>query len=156
MINLTDKISCPKCNMKIDTKTELDEHTDELVQDENFDKILEVNSQNWESEVLQSEMLVLVEFWHTSCQSCKEFNPIFTQVAKEKNNQLKFVKLNVLSNVENRTLAIKYGLTSTPTLIFFCNGKPIATRIKRDGFETKERLKQLIDKMKSECSDKRR
>jgi len=156
MINLTDKISCPKCNMKIDTKTELDEHTDELVQDENFDKILEINSQNWESEVLKSEILVLVEFWHTSCQSCKEFNPIFIQVAKENNNQLKFVKLNVLSNVENRALAIKYGLTSTPTLIFFCNGKPIATRIERDGFETKERLKQLIDKMKSECSDKRR
>ena len=97
--------------MKINSKTELDRHTDELVQDENFDKILEVNSQNWESEVLQSEMLVLVEFWHTSCQSCKEFNPIFVQVAKEKKNQLKIVKLNVLSNVDNRALAIKYGLT---------------------------------------------
>jgi thioredoxin 1 len=156
MINLTDKISCPKCNMKIDTKTELDRHTDELVQDENFDEILEVNSQNWKSEVLQSEMLVLVEFWHTSCQSCKEFNPIFIQVAKEMKNQLKFAKLNVLSNVDNRALAIKYGLTSTPTLIFFCNGKHIATRVERDGFETKERLKQLINKMKSECSDKRR
>jgi thioredoxin 1 len=156
MINLTDKISCPKCNMKIDTKTELDEHIDELVQDELFNNILEVNSQNWESEVLKSEILVLAEFWHTSCQSCKEFNPIFTQVAKENNNQLKFVKLNVLSNVENRALAIKYGLTSTPTLIFFCNGKPIATRVERDGFETKERLKQLIDKMKNKCSEKRR
>ena len=71
MINLTDKISCPKCNMKIDTKTELDRHTDDLVQDKNFDKILEVNSQNWDLEVLQSEMLVIVEFWHTSCQSAK-------------------------------------------------------------------------------------
>lgn len=156
MIHLTDKISCPKCNMKINSKTELDRHTDELVQDENFDKILEVNSQNWESEVLQSEILVLVEFWHTSCQSCKEFNPIFVQVAKEKKNQLKFVKLNVLSNADNRALAIKYGLTSTPTLIFFCNGKPITTRTERDGFETKERLKQLIYKMKTECSDKRK
>jgi len=156
MIHLTDKISCPKCNMKINSKTELDTHTDELVQDEIFDKILEVNSQNWESEVLQSEILVLVEFWHVGCQSCKEFNPIFIQVAKEKKNQLKFVKLNVLSNANNRALAIKYGLTSTPTLIFFCNGKPIATRVERNGFETKERLKQLIDKMKRECLDKNR
>ena len=155
MINLTDKISCPKCNMKINTKTELDSHTDELVDDEHFDNILEVDSQNWESQVLQSERLVLVEFWHASCQACKEFNPLFIQVAKEKKNELKFVKFNVLSNAENRELAIKYGLTSTPTLIFFCDGKPIATKVGRDGFETKERLKQLIDKMKSEFSPKR-
>jgi thioredoxin 1 len=142
--------------MKINTKTELDLHTNKLSQDEDFDKILEVNSQNWESEVLQSEILVLVEFWHASCQSCKDFNPIFIQVAKEKKNELKFVKFNVLSSANNRALAIKYGLTSTPTLMFFCNGKPIATKVNRDGFETEEKLKQLINKMKSECTIKRK
>ena len=156
MINLKDKISCPKCNIKINTKTELDLHTNKLAQDEDFDKILEVNSQNWESEVLQSEIFVLVEFWHASCQSCKDFNPIFIQVAKEKKNELKFVKFNVLSSANNRALAIKYGLTSTPTLMFFCNGKPIATKVNRDGFETEEKLKQLINKMKSECTIKRK
>ncbi len=141
--------------MKINSKTELDKHAEQLVQDEHLDIVLEVNSQNWESEVLQSEMLVIVEFWHTSCKSCKEFNPLYLQVAKEYEDRLKFVKLNVLKNSDNRALAVKYGLTSTPTLIFFCDGKPIATRVERDGFETKERLKQLINDMKSECSDKR-
>ena len=71
-------------------------------------------------------------------------------------NQLKFVKLNVLKNSDNRAIAIKYGLTSTPTLVFFCDGKPIATKVERDGFETKERLKQLVNEMKSECSEKRK
>ena len=154
-MNLTDKLSCPKCNMKINSKTELDKHAEEMVQDENLDIVLEVNSQNWESEVLQSKRLVIVEFWHTYCNSCKEFNPLYIQVAKEYENRLKFVKLNVLKNSDNRSLAVKYGLTSTPTLIFFCDRKPIATRVERDGFETKERLKQLINEMISECAEKK-
>ena len=156
MITLTDSISCPKCNMKISSKTELDKHDEEFVQDSVHNTVLEVDSQKWELEVLKSYGLVLVEFWHTSCPSCKEFNPILLQVAKEHKDQLKFVKLNVLKNSDNRNIAIKYGLTSTPTLVFFCDGKPIATRVERDGFETKERLKQLINEMKKECSKKRK
>ena len=156
MITLTDTLSCPKCNMKISSKTELDKHNEEFVQDSIHNTVLEVNSQKWELEVLKSNRLVLVEFWHTNCPSCKEFDPILVQVAKEYKNQLKFVKLNVLKNSDNRAIAIKYGLTSTPTLVFFCDGKPIATKVERDGFETKERLKQLVNEMKSECSEKRK
>ena len=156
MRNLTDRISCPNCNIKIDSKIETDKHVEELVQNDLFDTVLEVNSQNWELEVLQSDILVLVEFWHANCPSCKEFNPIFVQVAKEYEDQLKFVTLNVLRNSDNRGIAIKYGLTSTPTLVFFCDGKPIATKVERDGFETNERLKQLINDIKSECSEKRK
>lgn len=157
MRNLAERNSCPKCNMKINSETELDKNVQKSVQD-NSDSILEVGYRNWELEVLHSDVLVLVEFWHTSCPSCKEFNPIYLQVANESKNKgyIKFVKLNVLENKNNRAIAIEYGLTSTPTLVFFCDGIPIATKVERDGFETKERLKQLINNMKNKCSEKRK
>ena len=119
------------------------------------DSVLEVNAKNWEKEILSSEKLVLVEFWHESCPSCKEFAPIFSKVSKEYNDELKFCKLNVLKNKENKDLAIKYGLVSTPTLIFFCNGKTILTKEDRDGFETKERFIRLIQDMKNKCSEEK-
>ena len=156
MRNLTKKISCPKCDLRIDSKTELEKNVQKSVQDNIMDTVLEVDYLNWELEVLKSDMLVLVEFWHTSCSSCKEFNPIYLQVAKENKDHIKFVKLNVLENKNNRSIAIEYGLTSTPTLVFFCDGISITTKVERDGFETKERLKQLINNMKNKCYKQRK
>jgi thioredoxin 1 len=114
--------------------------------------ILEVNSKNWKHYVLESKNLVLVEFWHETCPSCKEFDPIYIDVAKEYQNKLKFIKFNVLKNKENRNLAVKYGLTSTPTLIFFCDGKLLVTKEEREGFESKEQFKRLIDEMQNKCN----
>ena len=153
---LTNKVSCPKCDVKIDSKTELDKNVQKSVQDNVMDAVLEVDYQNWELEVLKSDMLVLVEFWHIGCLSCKDFNPIYIQVAKENKDHRKFVKLNVLENKNNRGIAIEYGLTSTPTLVFFCDGMSIAIKVERDGFETKERLEQLIRGMKIKCFEQRK
>jgi thioredoxin 1 len=104
--------------------------------------VLEVNSNDWEKEVLQSDTLVLVNFGHQRCGWCLRLEPIYNDVAKDYNNKVKFVKFDVLTNNENQRLATKYGVMSTPSLIFICEGRSVETVI---GFQSKERLKQLID-----------
>ena len=148
---MPENISCPKCNLNLNTKTEIDKHTSEHIYKDPVNPILEVNSKEWEKKILKSKMLVLVEIWHQNCPACKDFAPIYKKSAIEFKNKLSFFKLDVLKNKENRDLAIKYGLTSTPTLIFFCNGKKIASKEDRDGFETEEQFRNLLNTMIKKC-----
>jgi thioredoxin 1 len=104
--------------------------------------VLDVNADDWEREILQSNTLVLVDFWHEQCPWCKRLDPIYEEVSKEYGTKVKFAKLNVLSSPKNQQIAAKYGIIGTPTLVFFCDGKPIETVA---GFQPKERLKQLLD-----------
>lgn len=144
-------IKCPKCGIKLNSKVEFEKHVKGLIEGDLLDSVLEVNAKNWEEEILQSDLLVVVEFWHDSCPSCKSLAPIYMEVANEYKDKIKFAKLNVLTSKDNRDIAVKYGVMSTPTLIFFCDGKSIATKVGRDGFETKERLKKLINDIISKC-----
>ena len=105
---------------------------------------LDVTADDWEKEILQSDTLVLVDFWHERCPWCKRLDPIYSEVAEEHGDKVKFAKLNVLESHENQHIAVEYGVMGTPTLIFFCNGRPIETAV---GFQPKERLSQLIDDM---------
>ena len=66
------------------------------------------------------------------------------EVAEEFKGKVKFVKMNVLSSHENNNLAAENGVMGTPTLIFYCEGRPVGTAV---GFQPKERLKQLVDDM---------
>jgi thioredoxin 1 len=104
--------------------------------------VLEVNADNWEKEILQSNTLVVVDFWHERCPWCVRLDPIFSRVSKEYLNKVKFAKINVLANEENRNIAAKYGIMGTPTLVFFCLGRPVETVT---GFQPMERLKQIIN-----------
>ena len=116
--------------------------------------VIEVNSDSWETEVLKSEGLVVVDFWHQQCPWCARLAPIFSEVAKEYWDKAKFASLNVLSSHENQHIALHLGLMSTPTLVFFCQGKPIFAAA---GFQTKERIKQLVEdalKNYKECAGK--
>jgi thioredoxin 1 len=148
---LSEKINCPKCNLNLNTSTEFEEHIKESSKDVH-DPILDVNSKNWEKQILKSKKLLMVEFWHKSCPACKDFAPMLNEVANKYEEKMKFFRLNVLENKENRELAVKYGLTSTPALIFFCNGKSIATKEDREGFETKHQFEKLIKDMINNCS----
>lgn len=105
-------------------------------------EVVEVSSVDWEREILQHETLVIVDFWHERCPWCKKLEPIYSEVAKEYKDKVKFAKINVLESDENQQLAVKYGIMSTPTLAFFCEGRIIETVA---GFLLKERLKQLVD-----------
>lgn len=104
--------------------------------------VLDVNADNWEREILQSATLVVVDFWHEQCPWCKRLEPIYSEVSEEYEGKVKFAKLNVLKSHENQQMAVKYGIMGTPTLIFFCDGRPIETVA---GFQPKERLRQLVD-----------
>jgi len=115
---------------------------------------LEVNSDIWEGEVLKSKGLVIVDFWHEQCPWCMRLAPVFSEVAGEYGGRAKFASLNVFASHENQHIALHLGLMSTPTLVFFCQGKPVVTAI---GFQTKDRIKQLIEdalKNYEECAKK--
>jgi len=107
-------------------------------------QVLDVTAENWEREVLKSDKLILVDFWHERCPWCTKLNPVLEEVSREYEGKVKFVKLNVLEKPENREIAIRYGVMATPTLIFFCAGRPIEGIA---GFMPKERLKKIIDDM---------
>lgn len=78
-----------------------------------------VSSQNFESEVVKSDIPVLVDFWASWCAPCKMIAPVVEELAKEYNGKLKVAKLDVDAN---RDIASSFGIMSIPTLLIFNNG----------------------------------
>ncbi|UCE95298.1 MAG: thioredoxin [Candidatus Bathyarchaeota archaeon] len=89
------------------------------------ESIVETNAGNWKRDVLESEELVVVNFWQPQCPHCRALEPVYTELSIEYAGELKFVKLNIAESEENQNLAIKYGIMGTPTLKFFCRGRPV-------------------------------
>ncbi|HEU4701018.1 MAG TPA: thioredoxin [Conexibacter sp.] len=82
--------------------------------------ISEVNDSNFQAEVIESETPVLVDFWAPWCGPCRMVAPVLEEIAQEKGDALKIVKLNT---DENQQTAIAYEVLSIPTLILFKNGQ---------------------------------
>ncbi len=82
--------------------------------------ISEVNDTNFQAEVIESETPVLVDFWAPWCGPCRMVAPVLEEIAQEKGDALKIVKLNT---DENQQTAIAYEVLSIPTLILFKNGQ---------------------------------
>lgn len=99
-----------------------------------------LNKENFENEVLKTEKLVLVDFWATWCGPCQMIAPVIEKIAEE-NANIKVAKINVDDEQE---LAIKYGVMSIPTLIFFKNGNPIKEVV---GFHSKSELEEIIQSL---------
>ncbi len=98
-----------------------------------------ITSDNFDSEVLQSEQPVLMDFWAEWCGPCKAIAPILDQIADEYKGRLQIVKLDV---EENQAIAMKYGVRSIPTLMLFKGGVVEAQHI---GMLSKEQLIRLLD-----------
>ncbi len=100
-------------------------------------KVIEISEDNFESEVLKSELPVLVDFWAPWCGPCRMMGPIVDEISEE-NLELKVCKVNV---DEASELAIKYDVESIPTLIYFKNGEVRATM---NGLRTKQDIMNEI------------
>ena len=103
--------------------------------------ILEVGDSSFESEVLQSDKPVLVDFWAPWCGPCRAISPIVEELAEDFGDKVKFTKCNV---DENPTTPTKYGIKSIPTLIFFKDGE---IQDKVIGIVAKTRLEEMISKV---------
>ncbi len=84
--------------------------------------VLEITDKNFESEVIKSNIPVLVDFWAEWCGPCKAIAPIVDQISNELEGKLKVGKVNV---DDAQDLAAKFNVMSIPTLFIFKDGKPI-------------------------------
>ena len=103
-------------------------------------KPIHINNQNFESEVIQSEIPVVVDFWATWCGPCLMVAPVLEELANEYENRIKVCKLDVDNN---RETAGAYGIQSIPTIMIFKEGKMVDRLI---GAVPKSEFKKMIDK----------
>jgi len=88
--------------------------------------ITDLSEATFESEALQSEVPVLVDFWAPWCGPCRAMTPAIEEVATRHDGKLKVVKVNV---DENQSLAFKYNVSSIPTLVLIKGGKVVKQEI---------------------------
>ncbi len=97
-------------------------------------EIPKLEEENFQSEVIQSELPVLVDFTAVWCGPCKMLDPLVKQLADEWSGKVKVVKLDVDDNPQ---VTMDYQIMGVPTLILFKNGKPIE---RLSGYAPKDRL----------------
>jgi thioredoxin 1 len=88
------------------------------------DTVAEVTDSNFQAEVIESEVPVLVDFWAPWCGPCRMVAPVVEEIAQEHGEKLKVVKLNI---DENQDTAVHYNVLSIPTLMVFRNGEVAKT-----------------------------
>jgi thioredoxin 1 len=97
--------------------------------------ITKLDESNFDSEVLESALPVLIDFTAVWCGPCKMLEPVISQLSKEWEGKVKFAKLDVDNN---SGLTMKYGIMGVPTLILFVNGNPVQ---RLTGYQPKDRIR---------------
>ena len=104
-------------------------------------KAIELNSQNFDQEVIKSDLLVLVDFYAPWCGPCQMMAPILDQLSDDLAGKIKIAKINTENNGE---LAIKYQIASIPNMKLFKGGEVIQDFI---GLRMAEQLKQELEQV---------
>ena len=105
--------------------------------------VVEITDSNFESEVTQSQLPVLVDFWATWCGPCMQISPTIDALATEFAGKVKVGKVNI---DQNRQLPVKFRVNGIPTLIVFKGGQVVDTVV---GAQSKDRLSALLTKHSS-------
>ena len=100
--------------------------------------IVEINNANFTSEVLESDKMVLVDFWAPWCGPCRMVSPIVDEIANE-SDKIKVAKINI---DEQPQLASQYGVMSIPTLMVFNNGEVVDKAV---GARNKAFILQMLE-----------
>jgi len=104
-----------------------------LMADVNF------TDQNFQKDVLQNSLPVVVDFWAPWCMPCRIVSPTIEQLAEEYKGKVVVGKMNVDENVESSGM---FGIMSIPTVMVFKGGKPVKSLV---GAQGKDKYKQMID-----------
>ena len=97
-----------------------------------------VTQQTFDTEVIQSDTPVIVDFWAEWCGPCHAVSPVLDRIAEERSNELTLVKVNI---DEEPSIAQRYGIASIPTMILFKGGEPAAFAI---GAQPKQALERSL------------
>jgi len=97
-----------------------------------------ITTPQFDAEVLRSETPVIVDFWAEWCGPCRAVSPVLDQIADERAQELRVVKVNIDEEPE---LAQRYGILSIPTIVLFKGGEPAAAAI---GAQPKRMLEQSL------------
>jgi thioredoxin 1 len=107
---------------------------------------LKVDEGSWDTEVIRSPGLVMVDFWAVWCGPCQMVAPVVDELATEYAGKLKVMKLNTDENPE---IAGRYQVMSIPTILFFKDGKAVEKLV---GARPKRQFKEVIDSLLAQSS----
>jgi len=102
-----------------------------------------VTLENFEKEVIKSELPVVIDFYADWCGPCKMMAPVFESLGSEFKGKMKFLKLDTQSE---EMLAMKFGVQGIPTLVFLKDGKEVGRHV---GYASEDMLKGRVEEVLS-------
>ncbi|MEJ5285219.1 MAG: thioredoxin [Brevinematia bacterium] len=103
--------------------------------------LMSLKQQDFDKEVVNSNIPVLLDFWAEWCPPCRMIAPLLEQLSEEYQGKVKIMKVNVDDEPD---LATQFGITNIPTLLFFKGGSPYEKIV---GAVPKQKIKDILDKM---------